>query len=1026
MESQAISTKDKLEQLHGCLEEHFRALSQTRDEQPVYMIEYYGSGVELQDITEAVRAALKKKSCTSSWWQSRYFPLLILATEAGYEYEGPGRDFWDRFAEYSSQFFDADDRKALSNYFRSAVKLVGAAEPPQSPWTDHFCHIAWPITHAVLPKDLQRSLARALTELQFAVGPDTPTEKIVGALKWASQGGLGVRFDQWLHDTELVGSLVHALLERTDKSWIDQNLICRIRSDIEQSPEAEHQMRIAHARQEKIDEMQGSEGTKGRTKKVPTRWCTLLIRPGSDGVYILNARFPVWAPELITPIREALKGLRFAPALWGAASPVRIERLLSAHPVELRLDILPEPGTKTFSDDDTPNLPVRIQRALNSFQFDLTLPMAFVNSEDGFIQLRSRRLASTGRIIVVAPQETDPNIAGLDQVGTLCGHQCFEVDTASSECHSWLRQLGFDLQGNDTLRWVGPPGLVASGESQFTSDDEMLVHVECDNEAKLSIVGSKDSRAVHGGDIIRITAPPGLVQLDLSSSTGNVEIAAWIGSDVETGQLCWAEWSGDQNTRALLNGDFSLKIQSTHPLEDIPIHVSIHAGGKEISSADGILESLPTTMGSHDVLWKTVLSDEALIRIRALPEMTLRISLGSIWRCELRFEQEYLSYWWVRDVGSVTAQSETGELPVQQISCDDPLSQIVDESDNKSKSDIALLIPTSEYSAPWGGICIGPEELELRREGIHKPRILRQVKDCDGGAGLEAVVQARLQWSLATSDNLAVEFRRRQVAREMDAWTVEATCGERWFVLESKVMTNASSTAARALVAACIDSTKKGISLGLDEFIETEQSEYRNLASCFIKALEYSIPDLETLLRSPSCLEDDAVLTALSEAFNDGYKEYGTRQSQFGADSTNEQDLNADVWYTTGQWNPGFRDALDRLELIPLLQLIWPVVGQRQLAELDYDSISESTLVDNLVRWGRQHRGGLQGLNWESDAVRTALTIWTSPAKAVRLPWELALPRMLVDRGMIRAIRYASLRYRIAIGAEELRMEDHL
>ena len=38
---------------------------------------------------------------------------------------------------------------------------------PSGPWAKHFSIIAWPITHAVLPRYLQQQFARALYDLRF-------------------------------------------------------------------------------------------------------------------------------------------------------------------------------------------------------------------------------------------------------------------------------------------------------------------------------------------------------------------------------------------------------------------------------------------------------------------------------------------------------------------------------------------------------------------------------------------------------------------------------------------------------------------------------------------------------------------------------------------------------------------------------------------------------------------------------------------------------------------------------------------
>lgn len=92
--------------------------------------------------------------------------------------------------------------------------VTGSAEPtPTGPWADWFTIICWPITHAVLPTDLQRHLARLLFDFRRLLtadllsNPDDLGLRLAAyAMKWFIHGSRrSLR-------TRLLGQVAAALL----------------------------------------------------------------------------------------------------------------------------------------------------------------------------------------------------------------------------------------------------------------------------------------------------------------------------------------------------------------------------------------------------------------------------------------------------------------------------------------------------------------------------------------------------------------------------------------------------------------------------------------------------------------------------------------------------------------------------------------------------------------------------------------------------------------------------------------------
>ena len=88
---------------------------------------------------------------------------IVFATEQGYDYDGD--EYWNTF-ERRMPVWDRGWRPSLRAWFGKFHETYGGFRPVGS-WANHFSIIAWPITHALLPKDLQVQLARALYALRY-------------------------------------------------------------------------------------------------------------------------------------------------------------------------------------------------------------------------------------------------------------------------------------------------------------------------------------------------------------------------------------------------------------------------------------------------------------------------------------------------------------------------------------------------------------------------------------------------------------------------------------------------------------------------------------------------------------------------------------------------------------------------------------------------------------------------------------------------------------------------------------------
>ena len=133
---------------HEHLHKHFEGLRRERGEHPVYFLEHDLDAHDVEQLFAQVSSAFAVSPFSSPIWRSRYLPLLVVATEVGYTYRGPGQDFWPKLDDRLRIDTSLSDRQALSALFRDASERLGGVTPPDTPWARNFPHIAWPITHA--------------------------------------------------------------------------------------------------------------------------------------------------------------------------------------------------------------------------------------------------------------------------------------------------------------------------------------------------------------------------------------------------------------------------------------------------------------------------------------------------------------------------------------------------------------------------------------------------------------------------------------------------------------------------------------------------------------------------------------------------------------------------------------------------------------------------------------------------------------------------------------------------------------
>ena len=225
---------------------HFTELRESRVKdglgRPVFGLEHGLDPAEIQDLEKTVRAEIRYRQpfgLHSLVW-------VVYSSELGYRYSGD--EYWQTFEQETPSWVQNGDRYALRDFFRQFQRDYGGAEPSGA-WAEHFSIICWPITHAILPKDLQLQLARTLYELRYRFSRNILESPVaLGELIAAKSWDATSRFQNFVQEKELVGQIAAALLLRDElegSNLIHPKALERISEDLDRQRQAREWLRSA-------------------------------------------------------------------------------------------------------------------------------------------------------------------------------------------------------------------------------------------------------------------------------------------------------------------------------------------------------------------------------------------------------------------------------------------------------------------------------------------------------------------------------------------------------------------------------------------------------------------------------------------------------------------------------------------------------------------------------------------------------------------------------------------------------------
>ncbi len=975
---------------------------------PVYFIEHGLAEAETTDLISDVRAAVASHPLESRWWDAHMLSLIVTSTEAGYRYRGSGTDFWPMLEREFGAEIGNTSRQRVRDLFASAAKTYRGATPPRTPWAEAFHLIAWPITHALIPREFHQPLALTLARLRANVA-DLNDDALYRAIRVAASTA-SARFTTLLETPDLIVSLTRSLLG-TPAREICSETMRRIADDLANDQLARSS--IAVARQMQRIPSAGVQAS-GPRIDVPAIKGLLHIRRTID-TFILEASFPPLESQLSTHLRRALRSRRYAPRLWGVTAKVPSEQLLSGLPFHLKFEATPPDNAPLFPGLDELHIDEEFLNILGAFVLRLQDPLVFAVSADGQTARMIRGVEVSGyRSYWALRTERVPFLGATPALGKIGPYTIHEFDPQVPAHARALEDLGYFVRFGIFVSLTGSPPLSMSDSiPSFATGDRLLVVPRRSHPDGLRVEFNGTSAHVTD-QFVRVTVPSGdgLVKVSSGAAASDLRFKGESNPPTPHPTGCSINVTSSELTvQALLSGTLSFTIDSPAPLEGLDATIELEAGGRRCSTGFR-LGVLPQVLSADDEMFKILLDDSTRNLLLQASNATVHVRVGCLTGRSWQLDRRVRPCWWVREPDRIVLKSELSDLEYGQVAATAPHSE-PKQNEPTSELEARILVPLgldkSEYgpAAQFTTFCLSPKQVSLATPVIPKPRLRRCRRAVNGAAGLEDLIGAYLRWSLAESENLIAELRRRQVSNVLDSWIIELCCGEEWARREAST---SKLGPWESLIACC---GKTGI--GLDSYVKLSKNDEQDIILRAVSKIRLALPELWERVGPPCDLghEDyDLLENAFNKAYEDLSKEYRDRGSLDLAEVIKGGDSSADT--SAHRWKEELGRVQAEVELHQLAELLLPTDLVGNLLGLEVSVMSLDDLSDEFTQWVSAARRSLSGGLPEAGALKATLALWSAPEVAVNLDWRSAIDVLLIERPVARAARYLALKCRQA------------
>ncbi len=973
----------------------------------VYFADHGLRNEDIPELITVVQDTLRKSGLAFFGWAELKLAFLVCTVEAGYDYEGNGTDFWPLLDHRLKYSFSLEERVVVSEWFEEASKKYGGVVPKDSDWDRAFCHITWPITHAIAAKDIRRPFADCLR--RFYAPIDLDDSVITGDFRGISTSVGSRRFRTWLTREDVVAGIVRDLLggpTLAECGLFSDSCRDRLILDLKNERDIVSAIRSTQAKRSRDATRVSKKSSLRLNKQDKTRFGNFLLCHPEDGTYELLGELP----ELPSEVRTALRAIRrkWQPRPWGfaGASILPSDTLRSAcGTFELQMSEISRASYELpfFTSVDDLSLDAECISWLKSVRFAASERLVFLPIATG---------GETSEAITSPPQNFDvvwvlvkngypwPDVERA-WIGETSDAELYEVVVSDPAVRDWLGwpSIRSDQLGSGCdFRWIFPTPVSVGkdGIPVFCSTDEVGVVALAGASFDLKLLAGLrplDVATVTSSVLVNVDSP-GNYELVVQKDERTIDAFSFaiieqaevdsIESDHQSPwrlRLAHSDAGVTVLSRSdLLNQRLVLDIEADRKIENVELVVSLN---RDDSTVRVILPRIPTKLRSTHPMWLEVSKNVSPGLFNSNCDIIFSVTVADAYRQEWRLEPELTSIWWeCRESCFPRALTDRGEFKARH-QCLVTGKQIEEPKLGYPFISLAQDEHDSELLFDGRVGLVGDARLQVQLE--RPRRMLRQLQDAGDNPGLLNISKRYLALSSATSDSIVAEVNRIGVFQTLREWLISSLCGLTWMT-----------------------ALKQGGSLESVNPISLwwkTQLKYSDLVLPKIeqgRIIPHEIPDL--VLREFS--------KALPTTWWDGVVADVSPDDAAAMEPLMRQLLSdEDIYIDEVVFTETLREANRLLSGSHLADLVIPVTGGDDLLQWTISECSLDELAESLFDWIRKFlKKGRGRQSWSKEELHCYLNLLLYPEQLRRTNWQSVLEKLIHDRPVARAGAFVAWR----------------
>ncbi len=789
-------TRQVLSDYHNRLSQRFRQIADTRQGNPVFLLEHGMPSDERKCLTESLQRVFRLfDGSVDVKFGSCYLPFLVIATEIGYDYTGNEKVFWPKLEnELQCDVFTLTERQTISDWHEKANILFRAARPPETTWAKQFRHIAWPITNSVLPKDIRLPLMESLRAIPSNYYLDSAPDLIARFLRDRTDG-TPRRYQYWLNGP-LIGRIALSLISDDDSSdFLTLETLNRIRDDMKRDENIVSKLkglkdRINEDKSSKLTIRLTSSSSSGN--RLTSRIGRLFLIRDMKGNWAFEGQLPESVVgELYEDddFRTKLRHGSWRANGWNCV-PIPPGVFLSQE----RFLIDPSHWRKIDSPfiDPGPVFPGKTSELLESIRFRLNLPVLFepLSHDENPEKEEYRRIPAiipnTKTVVCIvddddAPEDTVDGII-IDE-NSPDDYFVLHLDTSNPAALDWAKNLGIRVLDRQFWKWIVPFGSVEEDEKRLMIAEGTAFFLEAQSDRTIRIDLGNETAELKSGmisfdglskDDDRIT-----IYSDTTTETWKIDVIP------KQKFLFDAKLHGEPNVDSLRDRSLSVTVDSLHPFINVRYTLTLVGNDNdgESVSCSGRWDAMPGVISRNAFFVDAFDESNSELGngfwglVRSEQDLKLLLNIEGVYRNEWFLESTNPGVWWEdTNMGEPVACSDGDEIETEEIlhktgrlplySEEYRLFRAVDQQGPIARATTIFQCPNV-----FGG---GKRAINL------PPRVLRQAEDKKNGVGLGNIIDDIIAFRQARAEGLLSELVRRQILDTLRTtfWTI--CCGEEW------------------------------------------------------------------------------------------------------------------------------------------------------------------------------------------------------------------------------------------------------